>query len=331
MEKQTYTVLVTGGAGYIGTHMVKALMEAGHHPVTLDNLSNGHRKLLPGGAFYEGDVADRSVLDTIFNAHAIDAVMHFAGFIEVGESTQKPLKYYQNNCAATMTLFDAMLHHNVKRFIFSSTAAVYGEPQTQKIRETHPCTPINPYGESKLFVEKILHNLGLANGMRFVALRYFNAAGADPSGKTGELHHPETHLIPLVLEAASGKRPDIKIFGTDYPTPDGSCLRDYVHVTDLAQAHLLSLNHLMEGGASNIYNLGNSQGHSVQEVIQAARTVTGLQIPAVASQKRPGDPAVLVADSSRIRNELGWQPIYEDLERIIETAWSWARHIPHSI
>ena len=322
-----YTVLVTGGAGYIGTHMVKALLDAGHKPITLDNLSNGHKELLPGGEFIEGDIADADLLNTIFSSHPIDAVMHFAGFIEVGESVSDPLKYFQNNTAATMSLLHTMISHDIKRFIFSSTAAVYGEPQTKLIAENHPLNPINPYGESKLFVEQMLHRADMAHGLRSVCLRYFNASGADPSGDFGELHQPETHLIPLVLEAAMKKRESIMLFGTDYPTPDGSCIRDYIHVNDLANAHLLALNHLMEGGTSSKFNLGSSTGFSVKEVIDMAGKVTGLPIEVVETDRRPGDPAILVADSSKIRKELGWQPVYEDLEQIIRTAWNWSRKV----
>ena len=322
-----YTIMVTGGAGYIGTHMVKALLEAGHTPITIDNLSNGHQALLPGGAFIKGDISDVALLNSIFKSHPIDAVMHFAGFIEVGESTLNPLKYYRNNTAATMALLQTMIANNVKRFIFSSTAAVYGEPQTESIKEDHPCTPINPYGESKYFVEKILHSIDESNGMRFISLRYFNASGADPSGEIGERHNPETHLIPLILEVALKKRPDIKLFGTDYPTLDGSCIRDYVHVNDLANAHLLALNHLMDGGTSDVFNLGNSRGYSVKQVIDTAGKVTGLPIKVVEAHRRPGDPAILVADSTKIRKKLGWQPVYEDLEHIIQTAWHWSQEV----
>ena len=321
-------VLVTGGAGYIGTHMVKALLDAGHRPVTIDNLSKGHRHLLPGGAFVQGDIGDAALLDHLFQTHAIDAVMHFAAFIEVGESVADPLKYFRNNAAATMVLLDAMVRHKVERLIFSSTAAVYGEPRYTPIDEAHASLPTSPYGESKQFVEKMLNRVAQAHGLRFVSLRYFNAAGADPSGRIGELHQPESHLIPLVLEAALGKRSHIKLFGTDYNTPDGTCLRDYIHVNDLVSAHLLALNHLIDGGATQIFNLGNSRGHSVRDVVETAAAVTGRTIEMVAADRRPGDPAVLIADSTKIRQTLGWQPVYEALPQIIQTAWNWARSNP---
>jgi UDP-glucose 4-epimerase len=275
-----------------------------------------------------GDVGDGALLDQVFKAHAIDAVMHFAAFIEVAESVADPLKYFRNNVAATMALLDAMLRHNVKRFIFSSTAAVYGEPRYTPIDEAHACFPTSPYGESKQFVEKMLSRVAQAHGLRFVSLRYFNAAGADPSGAIGELHQPESHLIPLVLEAALGKRSHVVLFGTDYDTPDGTCLRDYIHVNDLVSAHLLALKHLMGGGNTQIFNLGNSRGYSVREVVETAAAVTGRTIEVVASDRRPGDPAILIADSTKIRQALGWQPVYEALPQIIQTAWTWARSHP---
>ncbi len=318
-------ILVTGGAGYIGTHMVKALLEAGHAPVTLDNLSKGHRHLLPGGEFIQGDVGDGALLDRIFRTRPIDAVMHFAAFIEVGESVADPMKYYANNASATVCLLQAMLRNGIRRFIFSSSAAVYGEPQYTPIDEAHPCRPVSPYGDSKHFIETVLSHIDLAHGFRFVSLRYFNAAGADPSGAIGECHQPETHLIPLVLEAALGKRSGVKLFGTDYDTPDGTCLRDYIHVNDLVSAHLLALNHLMDGGASEVFNLGNSRGYSVRQVIETAARVTGRHIEVVEAGRRPGDPAVLVADAARIRRMLGWKPACEDLEQIVRTAWNWSR------
>ena len=304
--------------------MVKSLLDAGHFPVIVDNLSNGHRSL-PGGDFFEGDIADTNLLNGIFNSYKIDAVMHFAGFIEVGESVNSPLKYYQNNVAATLTFLNAMVANHVKRFILSSTAAVYGEPQSERIDENHPCNPINPYGESKYFVEKVLADAETAHDLRFICLRYFNAAGADPSGAIGEFHQPETHLIPLVLDAARQEKPHIKLFGTDYPTPDGSCIRDFIHVNDLANAHVLALNHLMAGGRSDVFNLGNSRGYSVKEVVSTAKKITNLPIKVVEGERRAGDPAILVADSSKIRKKLGWQPGFESLEQIIETAWAWCR------
>jgi UDP-glucose 4-epimerase len=319
------TILVVGGAGYIGSHMVKELLAAGHAVIVLDNFSTGHRTLLPGGRLIEGDLDDPKLLETLFSRHQIDAVMHFAAFSLVGESVVDPLKYYRNNLAGTMALLGAMIQFNVKKFIFSSTAAVYGEPVQLPITETHPSRPTNPYGATKIAVERMLADCDQAYGLKSVCLRYFNAAGADESATIGECHQPESHLIPLVLKVATGERKEIKIFGTDYDTPDGTCIRDYVHVTDLAQAHLLALNHLLDGGQSAIYNLGNSKGASVREVICLAEKITGQKIPTVETVRRAGDPAVLVASSSKIKTELGWHPCYEPLETIIQTAWNWHR------
>ena len=316
-------ILVVGGAGYIGSHMVKDLLDAGYHVITLDDLSTGHRELLPGGEFIEGGLGDAVLLDKLFSTHKISAVMHFAAFSLVGESVEKPLKYYRNNMAATAELLDSMIRHSVKRFIFSSTAAVYGEPVDIPITESHPCTPTNPYGESKIAVERMLKDCDSAYGLKYISLRYFNAAGADRSGEIGERHRNETHLIPLVLEVAAGRRENIKIFGTDYPTPDGTCIRDYIHVSDLSGAHLLALNSLLSGGDSAVYNLGNNRGYSVREVIELSRKVTGKPIPAIEADKRPGDPAILIASSDKIKKNLGWKPEYEDLETIIKTAWKW--------
>ncbi|MBW2681652.1 MAG: UDP-glucose 4-epimerase GalE [Deltaproteobacteria bacterium] len=316
-------ILVVGGAGYIGSHMVKDLLDAGYHVITLDDLSTGHRELLPGGEFIEGGLGDTVLLDKLFSTHKISAVMHFAAFSLVGESVEKPLKYYRNNMAATAELLDSMIRHSVKRFIFSSTAAVYGEPVDIPITESHPCTPTNPYGESKIAVERMLKDCDSAYGLKYISLRYFNAAGADRSGEIGERHRNETHLIPLVLEVAAGRRENIKIFGTNYPTPDGTCIRDYIHVSDLSGAHLLALNSLLSGGDSAVYNLGNNRGYSVREVIELSRKVTGKPIPAIEADKRPGDPAILIASSDKIKKNLGWKPEYEDLETIIKTAWKW--------
>jgi UDP-glucose 4-epimerase len=314
---------VVGGAGYIGAHMVDALLKAKTRVITLDNLSTGHRDLHPGGIFIEGSLGDTQLLDDIFSNQRIDAVMHFAAYSLVGESVTDPLKYYRNNLAATTELLDAMNRHHIKRFIFSSTAAVYGEPTRVPISEEHPCAPTNPYGATKLAVERMLQDCDAAHSLKFTALRYFNAAGADESGKLGERHEPETHLIPLILKVATAERKHVKIFGTRYPTPDGTCVRDYIHVSDLVQAHLSALEALLSGKDSAIYNLGNSKGYSVREVIDVARRVTGHAIPAVESDPRPGDPAVLVADSDKIRKELGWQPRFEDLENMIQSAWDW--------
>ena len=316
-------VLVVGGAGYIGSHMVKDLLDAGYGVITLDDLSTGHRELLPGGEFIEGSLGDKVLLDKLFSTRSISTVMHFAAFSLVGESVEKPLKYYRNNMAATAELLDSMIRHNVKRFIFSSTAAVYGEPVEIPITESHPSNPTNPYGESKIAVERMLKGCDSAYGFKYISLRYFNAAGADKSGAIGERHSNETHLIPLILGVATGLRKNIEIFGTNYPTPDGTCIRDYIHVSDLTRAHLLALESLLSGGDSAVYNLGNNRGYSVREVIELARKVTGRPISAIESDKRPGDPAILIASSDKIKERLGWKPEYENLETIIKTAWKW--------
>jgi UDP-glucose 4-epimerase len=316
-------ILVVGGAGYIGSHMVMDLLRAGYPVVTLDNLSRGHRDLLPGGDFVEGDAGNPEHLQALFSRYPVQAVMHFAAHSQVGESVEQPLMYYRNNVASTITLLEAMQVAGVRHFIFSSSAAVYGEPVQVPITEDHPRQPTNPYGATKLAVERLLADYSQASGMTFSTLRYFNAAGADASGKLGERHQPETHLIPLVLQVATGQRASIRIFGTDYPTPDGTCLRDYIHVSDLGQAHLLALEALLDGAGNSTYNLGNSNGYSVRQVIDCARSITGHPIPAEIAPRRPGDPAVLVADSGRIRRELGWQPAYENIEAIIRSAWEW--------
>lgn len=318
------TVLVAGGAGYIGSHMVLALLKAGFDVVVLDNLSRGHRDLVLGGTFVEGDLGDAAILDRIFTQHPVTAVMHFAASSLVGESVTRPLDYYRNNVTNTLELVAAMERHRVSYFIFSSTAAVYGEPRgMEALREDAVCIPSNPYGATKLAVERMLADNAAAGDFRFVSLRYFNAAGADSSGKIGERHRPETHLIPLVLEVANGQRDFIQVYGADYPTPDGTCVRDYVHVSDLAQAHLLALEFLFKGGNSAVYNLGNNRGSSVREVIEMARQITGHPIPERTTGRRAGDPAVLIANSQKIRQELGWKPLYEDLTEIIQTAWAW--------
>ena len=323
MKNMNKKILVVGGAGYIGAHMVRQLSNARCDVVVLDNLSTGHRKLLQGGEFIQGNLGDSDLLDRLFAAHAFDAVMHFAAFSQVGESMHQPLLYYRNNLAETVALLEAMLRHDVRRFIFSSTAAVYGEPVAIPITEKHPCAPTNPYGNTKLAVERMLADCDAAYGMKFTALRYFNAAGADEAGEIGELHDPETHLIPIVLRAADGQIDHIRVFGTDYATTDGTCIRDYIHVNDLAQAHLLALDALLKGGDSAIYNLGSSSGYSVREVIGKAEGVTGKKIPVVEAARRPGDPAILVASSEKIQRELGWTPVYDNLEKIIQTAWNW--------
>lgn len=316
-------ILVVGGAGYIGSHMVKMLLAAGHEVVTFDNLGAGYRDAVLGGEFVLGDLADPAALDALFAHRDFDGVMHFASHIQVGESVNDPAKYYRNNLANTLNLLDAMLRHGVKALIFSSSAAVFGEPEYVPIDEAHPKRPLNPYGLTKWMVEQVLADYERAYGLKSVSLRYFNAAGADPEGQLGERHQPETHLIPLVLQAATGRRPHITVFGRDYDTPDGTCIRDYVHVDDLCQAHLLALRHLWAGAASAAYNLGNGAGFSVQEVITAAQRVAGLPVPVVYGERRAGDPARLVADSRLAQEVLGWAPRYADLETIIAHAWGW--------
>ncbi|MDO9253852.1 MAG: UDP-glucose 4-epimerase GalE [Hydrogenophaga sp.] len=316
-------ILVVGGAGYIGSHMVKHLGLAGSAVTTLDNLSGGHRDAVLHGEFVQGDIADRALLDRLLAEGGFDAVMHFASFIQVGESVVAPAKYYQNNVVNTLNLLDAMVAAGVKRFIFSSTAAIFGEPQSDTIDEQHRLQPINPYGRTKLMVEQALADYDRAYGLKSVCLRYFNAAGADPEGQLGERHEPETHLIPLVLQAASGRRPHISVFGRDYDTPDGTCIRDYVHINDLCQAHGLALQSLMGGAGSQAYNLGNGSGFSVQQVIDTAREVTGREIPVVYAERRAGDPARLVADSRAATAQLGWKPQLAALETLIGHAWAW--------
>ncbi|MBU4503274.1 MAG: UDP-glucose 4-epimerase GalE [Proteobacteria bacterium] len=316
-------ILVIGGAGYIGSHMVKELISHGREVVILDNLTTGHRESVPDGEFIKGDLGDENLLQRIFKTYPIHTVMHFAAFSLVGESVQFPLKYFENNVSKTITLLKVMLEHGIKRFIFSSSASVYGEPEEIPITENCSVRPASPYGASKLMVEDILQECDKAHGLRYISLRYFNAAGADETGTIGENHNPESHLIPLVLKAAKGEKKNITVFGTDYPTKDGTCIRDYIHVTDLAQAHLLAMDVLENGESSNIYNLGNSHGYSVKEVIETARQVTGLQIPVKEGPRRPGDPAILVASSEKIKKELGWQPRYQDLKTIVKTAWKW--------
>lgn len=319
-------VLVVGGAGYIGSHMVKRLGQLGCQVTTLDDLSSGHRDAVLNGEFVLGSIADADLLDRLLG-RGFDAVMHFASFIQVGESVQQPAKYYQNNVVNTLSLLEAMRAHGVQKFIFSSTAATFGEPQYTPIDERHPQQPINPYGRSKRMIEDVLADYDAAYGLKSICLRYFNAAGADPEGKLGERHEPETHLIPLVLQAASGRRPHISVFGRDYDTPDGTCIRDYVHIADLCEAHWLALQSLMHGGPSQAYNLGNGNGFSVQEVIDTAEMVTGRKIAVVNAPRREGDPARLVADATLARKQLGWQPHYADLATIIEHAWKWETRV----
>jgi len=320
-------VLVVGGAGYIGSHMVKHLAIKGCRVTTLDNLTSGHRDAVLQGDFVLGDLADKSMLRELFATTPFDAVMHFASFIQVGESVQKPAMYYENNVTNTLNLLDTMRLAGVDKFIFSSTAATFGEPQYSPIDEKHPQLPINPYGRSKLFIERILDDYDHAYGLRSVCLRYFNAAGADPEGQLGERHDPETHLIPLILQAASGRRPSISVFGRDYGTPDGTCIRDYVHISDLCSAHWLALMSLMNGAGSQRYNLGNGQGFSVQEVIDSALRVTGRKIQVADALRRVGDPARLVADATLATQQLGWQPRFSDLDLILAHAWQWEQRM----
>ncbi len=316
-------ILVTGGAGYIGSHTVKKLLEEGYDVVTLDDLSTGDRDLVLGGEFVEGDVGDVTVLDNIFQQHTIDAVIHLAAFALVGESVGEPLNYYKNNVSTTIILLDAMRRHNVDCLVFASTADVYGEPVELPITETHGCNPTNPYGRSKLMVENILAECEVAFGLKHISLRYFNVAGADESGLIGEKSDSETHLIPLVLKVASGESDAITIYGVDYETRDGTYIRDYIHINDLTQAHLLTLESLILGNDSVVYNLGSDGGHTVKEVIDAVQTVTGKEIPIIKGDEIPGDPSVLVVDSTKIKDELNWAPQYEDLETIISTTWNW--------
>ena len=316
-------ILVVGGAGYIGSHMVKQLALSNHDVVTLDNLSCGYKDAVKYGELVIGDLGDSDVLDKLFSEHKFDAVMHFAAFIEVGESVINPSKYYHNNVSNTHVLLDAMVKHDIEHFIFSSTAAIFGEPQYTPIDEAHPQSPINPYGRSKLMVEHMLEDYDKAYGLKSTCMRYFNAAGADPDGELGERHNPESHLVPLILQAASGRREDIKVFGQDYATDDGTCVRDYVHINDLCEAHSLALARMKITGNSARYNLGNGKGFSVQQVIDTAKQVSGKDFKVVTTDRRAGDPAVLVADSTLARQELDWQPKFDQLETIIETAWQW--------
>lgn len=322
-------LLVTGGAGYVGSVVAAELVRAGHRVAVFDNLARGHRAALPPGAdLLIGDLADRQALDRFFQSRPVDAVLHFAALIEAGESMQVPERYFRNNSANTLNLLEAMLAHGVKRFVFSSTAALYGNPERIPIEEDAPLRPTNAYGESKLLVEQMLAWFHRVHGLRYASLRYFNAAGA--AGDLGEDHRPESHLIPLLLQVALGKREQISVYGADYPTPDGTCVRDYIHVSDLASAHLLALQALetARGESPLIYNLGNGRGFSVRQVLEAARRVTGHPIPSVDAARRPGDPAVLVASSEEIRRELGWNPQHPELESVIASAWEWKRRHP---
>lgn len=316
-------ILVVGGAGYIGSHINKMLHQSGYDTVVYDNLVYGHREAAKWGILEEGDLADTKCLEEVFDKYDIEAVFHFAAYAYVGESVTNPSKYYHNNVANTLNLLDVMVKHNVKYIVFSSTCATYGEPETMPITEDMRQNPINPYGASKWMVERIMADYKRAYGINYCCLRYFNAAGADPEGEIGESHTPETHLIPLILAAAAGDRENIKVFGTDYDTRDGSCVRDYIHVTDLADAHLRAMDYLRNGGESTCMNLGNCIGNSVLEVIDAAKKVTGCKIPVVLDERRAGDPPTLVGSAKKAEELLGWKPQYGDIEVILEHAWKW--------
>ena len=332
MSEDKSTILVTGGAGYIGSHAVLALKNAGYDVIVLDNLSYGHREIVEEVLQVElivGDTSDRALVDQLFTTHNIAAVMHFAAYIAVGESVTDPGKYYRNNVTGTLTLLEAMVAASIKKFVFSSTCALYGIPKTVPLVEDHPQDPISPYATSKWMVERILSDFDQAYDLKSVCFRYFNAAGADPTGLLGEDHEPETHLIPLVLFAALGKQESVSIFGTDYPTRDGTCLRDYIHVNDLAQAHVLGLEYLLKAGESDVFNLGNGSGFSVREVIETAKEVTGKDIKTVERDRRPGDPPVLVGSSDKAKKVLGWNPQYPNIKDILTHAWQWhqKRHV----
>jgi UDP-glucose 4-epimerase len=324
-------LLVVGGAGYIGSHMVKLLLSERHEVVVLDNLSSGHRSSLVGEEFVQGDLANPSLLNALFSAYRFDAVFQFASFIEVGESLSNPAKYYRNNFTNTQNLTDAMVRSDVKRLIFSSTAAIFGEPEYTPIDEDHECRPVNAYGRSKLMVEQALRDYDRAYEFKSICLRYFNAAGADPMGEIGERHEPETHLIPLLLQVASGRRNRIKVFGRDYDTPDGTCIRDYIHVQDLCHAHLRALNYLVETGKSDAFNLGNGQGFSVQEVLSTVERITGKRVRTEDAPRRVGDPTRLVANSSKATRILDWKSRYCELDTIVAHAWAWEKKLAASV
>lgn len=324
------TILVLGGAGYIGSHTVYELIDRGEDVVVADSLETGYLQAVhPKARFYQGDIRNRAFIDSVFDREKIDAVIHFAANSLVGESMVNPLKYYDNNLCGTKVLLESMVAHKVDKIVFSSTAATYGEPERVPILESDKTEPENTYGETKLAMEKMFKWTGRAHGLRYVSLRYFNACGAHKSGKIGEAHNPETHLIPLILQVPNNKREYISIFGDDYPTKDGTCIRDYIHVTDLAQAHILAMDYLMKGNESNIFNLGNGVGFTVREVIETARRVTGHPIPEKVVPRRAGDPAVLIASSEKAKTVLGWKPEHANLEEIIESAWNWHKHHPN--
>ncbi len=316
-------VLVCGGAGYIGSHINKQLNKEGYETVVFDNLVYGHREAVKWGSFVRGDLQNTGEIEAVFQTYKIEAVFHFAAYAYVGESVENPEKYYYNNVANTLNLLHVMKKYGCTKMIFSSTCATYGEPEKVPITEDMPQRPVNPYGASKLMVERILKDYSKAYGLKFVVLRYFNAAGADPEGELGEGHDPETHLIPLILDAASGRRKEIRVFGTDYDTPDGSCIRDYIHVYDLATAHLLALHYLEQGRESNFFNLGNALGTSVFEVIEAVKRISGKKFTVSVSDRRSGDPARLIGSSEKAQSVLGWKPVYGDIDVIVEHAWNW--------
>lgn len=318
-------ILIVGGAGYIGSHVNKELNRRGYETIVYDNLIYGHREAVKWGIFEYGDLRDTNRLEQIFGTYTIEAVFHFAAFAYVGESVDNPSKYYNNNVAATINLLDAMVRHDVKYFVFSSTCATYGQPEKMPITENMPQKPINPYGASKLMVERILEDYEKAYGLHSVCLRYFNAAGDDSEGEIGESHNPETHIIPLILDAALGKRECIKVFGTDYDTPDGSCIRDYIHVLDLADAHIKALDYMKRENVSNRFNLGTSKGTSVIEMVEAAKKVTGMNFKVVYDERRLGDPAELIGGNQKAKNVLGWEPRYSDIETILKDAWNWQK------
>lgn len=324
------TILVLGGAGYIGSHTVYELIDAGYDVVIVDNLETGYRQAVhPQARFYQGDIRNREFIDSVFDREHIDGVIHFAANSLVGESMTNPLKYYDNNLCGTKVLLESMVAHNISRIVFSSTAATYGEPERVPIMEEDRTCPTNCYGETKLSMEKMFKWTSFAHGLKFVSLRYFNACGAHVSGQIGEAHNPESHLIPLILQVPNGKRAEISIFGDDYDTKDGTCIRDYIHVTDLAQAHILAMEYLVKGGDNAIFNLGNGVGFTVNEVIETARRVTGHPIPAKVVPRRAGDPAQLIASSQKARDILGWDPKFADLETIIASAWKWHKSHPN--
>ena len=320
-------ILVTGGAGYIGSHVVKLLMQDGYEVAVIDDLSSGHRSALRDARFYEGNMGDSGFTTEVVREFKPDAVMHFAAFIQVGESVQEPIKYYKNNTANTLNLLDVLVANNINKFIFSSTAAVYGIPDVVPVTESTPLAPINPYGMSKRFVEQILMDLAHASDFRYTALRYFNVAGADPDGELGQNYEESTHLITRALKTAKGEFESLGIYGTDYDTPDGTGVRDYIHVNDLGSAHIVALKYLLEGGDTDIFNLGYGSGFSVREVIDVASKVTGVDFPVHETGRREGDPPMLVADSSKIQKRLGWKPRYDDLEFIVQTAWDWEKKL----